>query len=134
MKDLLLNGSNLSLDALAEVARQGRSVQLDEGALSRMMQSHAWVNQAASGDLKDAHGEAQAVYGINTGFGSLARLKIPQESLTQLQRNLIRSHAAGVGKPVPRDVARATVLLRANALAKGASGCRPALVERLIAL
>ena len=119
---------------LIEVAREGRAVELDHSAYSKMEKSCAWVDLAASGNLRDSHNKPQAVYGINTGFGSLARLRIPQESLNQLQRNLIRSHAAGVGSPAPRDVARATVLLRANALAKGASGCRPLLVERLLAL
>ena len=134
MVPLKLSGQNLTLQKLIEVAREGRAVELDPSAQQEMEKSRDWVELAASGELKDKQNRPQAVYGINTGFGSLARLRIPQESLNQLQRNLIRSHAAGVGVAVPRDVARATVLLRANALAKGASGCRPLLVESLLAL
>jgi histidine ammonia-lyase len=134
MPELKINGHNLSLAELAKVARQGLRVSLSPSAVGEMERSLAWVEQAASGALRDEQGQPQAIYGINTGFGSLARLRIPQENLLILQRNLIRSHAAGVGEPVPRDVARAMVLLRANALAKGASGCRPALVTRLLAL
>lgn len=134
MTALDIDGSNLTLKALAEVARSGREVRLAPAALAGMKRSEAWVQKAAAGELLNESGNPRAIYGINTGFGSLARLTIPQESLTDLQRNLIRSHAAGVGEPAPRDVSRAMVLLRANALAKGASGCRPALVERLTAI
>jgi histidine ammonia-lyase len=134
MPKLKINGHDLSLAQLAQVARKGLPVSLDPAALGEMNRSLAWVSQAASGTLRDAQNRPQAVYGINTGFGSLAHLRIPQKDLLKLQRNLIRSHAAGVGEPAPRDVARAMVLLRANALAKGASGCRPELVERLLAL
>lgn len=134
MPALKINGHGLDLAQLAQVARHSLPVCLDPAALGEMERSLAWVNKAASGSLRDAQNRPQAVYGINTGFGSLARLRIPQEDLLKLQRNLIRSHAAGVGAPAPRDVARAMVLLRANALAKGASGCRPELVERLLAL
>ena len=134
MLGLEIDGKSLSLEDLAQVARHGRSVSLCPNALGEMRRSLGWVNEVASGALRDANGQPQAIYGINTGFGSLARLRIPQESIGDLQRNLVRSHAAGVGEPAPRDVARAMVLLRANALAKGASGCRPELVERLLAL
>ena len=134
MSGIDIDGSGLTLRQLVQVARSDLKVSLAPHALDAMKRSEAWVNSAASGEILNSEGSPRAIYGINTGFGSLARLKIPQKSLTVLQRNLIRSHAAGVGAPAPRDVSRAMVLLRANALAKGASGCRPALVERLIAL
>ncbi|MEC7242499.1 MAG: aromatic amino acid ammonia-lyase [Myxococcota bacterium] len=134
MSGIDIDGSRLNLQQLAQVARSGRQVTLAPHALEAMRRSEAWVQSAAAGEILNTQGHPRAIYGINTGFGSLARLKIPQESLTVLQRNLIRSHAAGVGDPAPRDVSRAMVLLRANALAKGASGCRPELVERLLAL
>ena len=66
----------------------------------------------------------QPVYGINTGFGNFAEVRIPSESLAELQVNLLRSHAAGVGDPLPVPVVRATMALRANVLAKGFSGIR----------
>lgn len=134
MAILSIDGHSLSLRDLAAVARRSRKVDLSSQAIEAMKQSAHWVQQAVSGELKDESGDSEAIYGINTGFGSLARLRIPQERLGALQRNLIRSHAAGVGEPAPRDVARAMVLLRANALAKGASGCRVELVQGLLAL
>ncbi|HVL57682.1 MAG TPA: aromatic amino acid lyase, partial [Burkholderiaceae bacterium] len=75
-----------------------------------------------------------AVYGINTGFGKLAQTRIPDESLAQLQRNLVLSHCAGVGAPLPAPVVRLTLLLKAASLAHGLSGVRPAVVELLIEL
>jgi histidine ammonia-lyase len=74
------------------------------------------------------------VYGVNTGYGSLARVRIDGDQIRALSWNLIRSHAAGVGPPVPADAVRAMMLLRANALARGASGCRPELVDTLCAM
>jgi histidine ammonia-lyase len=74
------------------------------------------------------------VYGVTTGFGRLADVAIPPEDRTALQHNLVRSHASGVGAPMDRTAVRALMLLRANALARGHSGCRVVLVERLLAL
>jgi histidine ammonia-lyase len=123
---IALDGRSLSLDALVSVARRGGSAALTDGARVQMARSRAWVVETARGDA--------AVYGINTGFGSLARVRIPAESAAALSRNLIRSHAAGVGPPAPAEVVRGMILLRANALAQGASGCRVELVEALLAM
>jgi len=76
----------------------------------------------------------QTVYGVNTGFGKLSDVSIPSRSLAQLQTNLVRSHAGGVGQPLSEAESRAMLLLRANVLAKGFSGCRTELVELLVAL
>ena len=76
----------------------------------------------------------ETVYGVNTGFGKLSDVGIPPESLAQLQTNLVRSHAGGVGQPLSEAEARAMLLLRANVLAKGFSGCRAELVELLVAM
>lgn len=78
--------------------------------------------------------EGQTIYGVNTGFGKLANVLIAPDRLDRLQLNLIRSHAAGVGDPLPRDVVRAAMLLRANVLLRPTSGVRPALAEALVAL
>ena len=86
-----------------------------------MAASHAWVDGITH----------MPVYGVNTGYGSLARVRIDSHQISELSWNLVRSHAAGVGPEVPVADVRAMMLLRANALAKGASGCRPVLVERL---
>ncbi|HJR15360.1 MAG TPA: histidine ammonia-lyase, partial [Gemmatimonadales bacterium] len=74
------------------------------------------------------------IYGINTGFGKLANVRIPAHQLDQLQTNLIRSHAAGVGSPLPSSVVRAVMLLRANVLVRPTSGVRPELAEALVAM
>jgi len=91
-----------------------------------MSESAKLVAELAAGDVP--------VYGVNTGFGDLATVRIPIGELRALQRNLIRSHAAGVGDPLPVDVVRAVLLLRANTLAAGRSGVRPELAEMLLEL
>ena len=131
---LHIDGTGLTVSDLAQVARAHRSVGLAAAARERMGASRAWVEAVARGDIAGPDGGPLAVYGVNTGFGSLARVRIPPERIAELSRNLVRSHAAGVGPAAPRDVARAMVLLRANALARGVSGCRPEIVELLCAL
>lgn len=118
-----LDGRSLTLADVAAVARSGAPVTIDEAARAEMERSRAWVSDAADGDLP--------VYGVNTGYGSLARVRIEPSQITELSWNLVRSHAAGVGPEVPVDAVRAMMLLRANALARGASGVRVEVVERL---
>ncbi len=125
-RSLALDGRRLSLADFLRVARHGQAVRLERQAAQRMRQSAALVTQAVQGE--------RAVYGVNTGFGALARISIPPGDLAELQVNLVRSHAAGVGPPLAEEEARGLVLLRANALAVGCSGVRPALAERLLAL
>ncbi len=74
------------------------------------------------------------VYGVTTGFGDLADVRVSPEQTATLQRNLVRSHAAGVGEPLPTEVVRAMLLLRANALAVGLSGIRPEVVDLLLGM
>ena len=123
---VLLDGSSFTLEALGRVARDGEALGLADSARSRVRAARALVDHHAAGDV--------AVYGINTGFGSLAEVKIPHEQLALLQLNLLRSHAAGVGEALPVPVVRALMALRANVLAKGYSGIREATLEALIAL
>ncbi|MAY80479.1 MAG: hypothetical protein CL930_06790, partial [Deltaproteobacteria bacterium] len=125
-KPIAIDGNSLRIDDVVDVARCGRSVTLVPEARVRMQESYAWVRKAC--------GDDQPVYGVNTGFGSLARVKIDSAHSSQLSLNLIRSHAAGVGPSLPVAEVRAMMLLRANALAKGASGCRPLLVDTLTAM
>ncbi|MCK6502516.1 histidine ammonia-lyase [Myxococcota bacterium] len=120
---LLLDGQSLSFADVVAVARHGRSVALHPDARTRMERSYAWVSRAGQEDAP--------VYGVNTGFGSLARVRIPADQRALLSLNLLRSHAAGVGPATPVPAVRAMMLLRANALSKGASGCRPLLVETI---
>lgn len=121
---IVLDGRSLSLADVVGVARKGLTAELPDHARAAMQRSRDWVRATATGDAP--------IYGVNTGFGSLARVRIPPESTAALSRNLIRSHAAGVGPSAPAEVVRAMILLRANALARGASGCRVELVETLL--
>ncbi len=129
-----LDGQNLTLEHVVAVARGGEAVAVAAASYEEMRRSRAWVEDLAEGRRVGPGGEPLVVYGINTGFGSLARVHIPFEQVRELMRNLIRSHAAGIGPSVDADAARAMVLLRANALTRGASGCRPALVDLLVGL
>ena len=92
---VVLRGASLHLEELVEVARGRRPVGLGEAARAEMSRSRAWVESVVRGELVDASGQSRAIYGVNTGYGSLARVRIPAESLNTLSRNLLRSHAAG---------------------------------------
>ena len=134
MQHLLVSGDGLEIADVARVARERQPVRLCVDARREMLRSLAWVRAAANGELVCDDGQSLPVYGVNTGYGSLARVRIPPSEIRALSWNLIRSHAAGVGPSVPADAVRAMMLLRANALAKGASGCRPAVVDAILAM
>jgi histidine ammonia-lyase len=123
---IALNGNELTLSQLYAVAIRGEQVSLAAAASERMKASRAVVDKlVASG---------ATAYGINTGFGKLASVRISSEQVKQLQINLVRSHACGVGAPLSEAETRAMMLLRANAIAKGLSGVRPVVVETLCAM
>ncbi|HVL69339.1 MAG TPA: histidine ammonia-lyase [Vicinamibacterales bacterium] len=111
-----LDGASLTLDELVLVADHGAAVALAPAAVGRVDAARRVVDARASGDTP--------VYGVNTGFGALAETAIPRDQLGALQLNLLRSHAAGVGEPLPVRAVRASMALRANVLAKGFSGIR----------
>jgi histidine ammonia-lyase len=122
---VVLTGADLTIADVEAVARGDAVARLDVHARARMDESRAVVERlVAAGEV---------VYGITTGFGDLAGTHIPPADARQLQENLLVSHAVGVGAPLPRDVVRAMLLLRANTLALGHSGCRPVLVDRILA-
>jgi histidine ammonia-lyase len=123
---VLLDGHSLTLPQLVSIADEHEPVALAPDAAKAVDAARAVVDRHSTGD--------HAVYGINTGFGSLADVKIPREALGELQRNLLRSHAAGVDAPLPPRAVRAMMALRANVLAKGYSGVRRVTLERLIDL
>jgi histidine ammonia-lyase len=124
--NIALTGNDLTFAQLYEVALRGESVSLSPAAIARMNASRAVVDRLlASG---------QTAYGINTGFGKLASVRISVEQVRTLQVNLVRSHCCGVGAPLNEAETRSMMLLRANALAKGLSGIRPAVVETLCAM
>jgi len=121
-----LTPSGLAAADVIAVARGGAPVALGAKARAAMERSAAIVAALADSD--------EPAYGISTGFGSLALVRIPPENRVRLQRALIRSHAAGIGPAIEREVVRAMMLLRARTLAMGYSGARPLLAERLLEL
>ncbi len=121
-----LTGNDLTFAQLYDVAFRGERVSLAPDAIERMKASRAVVERVVA--------SGETAYGINTGFGKLASVRISAEQVRQLQVNLVRSHSCGVGLPLSEAETRAMMLLRANALAKGLSGIRPQTVETLCAM
>ena len=126
MPPLPLTGTDLTVDNVIEVARGRREVALDPGAAERMRASRAVIDRLVA--------DGATVYGVTTGFGDLANVRIDPADTVALQRNLVRSHAAGVGEALPDEVVRAMLLLRANALAVGLSGVRVETVDLLVGM
>ncbi len=127
MTDIMLDGRTLSLEDVRRVARGPETqVGLSPEAVARMEDSRGLIERLVS--------SGEPVYGVTTGFGRLADVTIAPEQRVTLQHNLVRSHASGMGAPMDREAVRALMVLRANALARGHSGCRVVLVERLLGL
>src|SRR5579885_1663931 len=123
-KPVILNGQALSIEEVIAVARYGAKVELGKQSIKRIQAARAVIDTIAA--------EGWKVYGVTTGFGHLSSVRIPQEQLVELQHNLLRSHAAGVGEPLSEEVARAMMILLAASLARGNSGVRVELVQLLI--
>ena len=123
---IVLDGNSLTLVDMVAIAHDFAPIGIAPDALERVREARVVVDRFAGGDAP--------VYGINTGFGSFAEVTIPADSLERLQLNLLRSHAAGVGEPLPVPVVRAMMALRANVLAKGFSGIRPETLQLLVEL
>ena len=126
MDTVVLDGQPLKLAEIEAVSLAACPVTIALAALERVAQSRALIEEILAA--------GQTVYGVNTGFGKLSDVRIPPEKLAELQFNLVRSHAGGVGSPLSEGESRAMLLLRANVLAKGFSGVRPALLELLVSL
>jgi histidine ammonia-lyase len=125
-ESLVLTGSSLTLENLVEVAYRNRDAVLSDDAGRRIDASRAVIDRAVRED--------RVVYGVTTGFGKFSDVVIPRDKLQLLQRNLVESHAAGVGERLPSETVRALMLLRANCLACGFSGVRRETVELLLAM
>ncbi len=125
IETLALTGEDLTVEDVWAAAVEGAPAALADAARERMLAAREVVEQAA-------HGAREHTYGVNTGFGRFVSKSIPEELTEELQLRLLRSHACGVGEPYPDEIVRAAMLLRANALAKGYSGARPATVELLV--
>src|SRR6185295_14908315 len=120
-----LNPETISLDELRQLW-SGAEARLDDASMQRI------ANAAASVDRIVAGGET--VYGVNTGFGLLANTRIPDDRLAELQTNLILSHSAGLGDPLPRHVTRLMIVLKLLGLGRGYSGVRPLVIDALQSL
>src|SRR6202050_4882319 len=125
MERIQIDGQNLTLDQLYSIALGGAEVELAQPAREHMNASRAVVERLIESNA--------AVYGVNTGFGKMASVRISREQIRTLQTNLVRSHACGVGTPLSEPEVRAMLALRANAIAKGFSGVRPVVAETLCA-
>lgn len=122
---LTLNGSTLTVGDIYETATQfHQKIRLAPSAAKAMQRSRALVEEWLANN--------EVIYGVTTGFGEFANVRIPFDKIEKLQHNLIVSHAAGAGDPLPYDVVRAMMILRINALAKGFSGIRPSTVEFIV--
>ena len=123
---VVLDGNSLSIADVTRVARDGALVELSSSARERMERTNKVVRRIVE--------KGDTVYGVTTGFGKLSEIAIPRDKLAELQVNLIRSHASGVGDLMPEAEVRGMMLLRANVLAKGFSGARSALVDVLLGM
>ena len=123
---ITIDGHTMMLAEVEAVARDRAAVRLADEAAARVRASRALLEGLLEGEAP--------VYGVNTGFGRLADVRIPRDDQRALQRNMVRSHAAGAGAPLPAGEVRAIMLLRANTLVRGQSGCRLVVVERLLDL
>jgi histidine ammonia-lyase len=121
-----LNSSGLSMDEVVRVARHGEKLEISKEALEKMAVTRAHIESLAAAETP--------VYGISTGFGALANKHIAPEDRVQLQKSLIRSHAAGMGDPVEKEVVRALMLLRTKTLASGRTGVRPVVAQTYVDL
>ncbi len=124
MMKVYIDGENLTLNDVVAVARDAAEVEIPERVRKKVKKCRDFLEEVVK--------ERKVVYGVTTGFGALATVFIPPESAKKLQANLIRSHAAGVGRSCAKDVTRALMLLRANTLAKGNSGIRLKTIETLV--
>src|SRR5881398_1897380 len=118
-----LNGQALTLTDIATVALDGEAVEISSLAQSRILASRKVIEEIIARDA--------VVYGVTTGFGKLSDVRIPREALSELQLNLVRSHACGIGEPLSEPEVRAMMLLRANVLTLGFSGIRLGVIELL---
>jgi len=126
MNKVIINGNDLRLEDIVNVARNNYQVELSEEAIKRVEKSRGIVDKIVEED--------RVVYGITTGFGKFSDVSISGEDCKTLQRNLIISHACGFGNSLDTDIVRTIILLRANALSKGYSGIRLSTLQTLVAM
>lgn len=123
---IYINGHDLTIEQVIAVSREGETVAIAPEAVERINAARAYVDRKLA--------EKAVVYGLTTGFGKFSTVFVPEEETAELQRNLIISHACGMGRPLPARVVRAAMLLRLNALSRGNSGIRLSTMETLLAM
>ncbi|NLC11862.1 MAG: aromatic amino acid lyase, partial [Firmicutes bacterium] len=121
---ICIDGNHLTIEDIVAVARQKEKVSISPAAKEAIDRASRMISNIVS--------QGEVVYGVTTGFGKLAHVTISQKETSELQKNLIRSHAVGVGDNLPEEVVRAIMLLRANTLAKGHSGIRLEVIQLLV--
>ena len=126
MNAIQIDGEHLSFEQFYRIVQEQALVEIAPAARERMIASRKVIERLVQSDA--------AVYGVNTGFGKMASVRISREQIGELQVNLVRSHACGVGTPLSEQETRAMLVLRANAIAKGFSGVRPVVAETLCAM
>lgn len=124
MKKIQLNGQNLTVSLAKEIVDNNLQINISPSAIKKIKRSRNVIEKWIKND--------EVIYGVTTGFGEFKDVKIPQKDIEKLQHNLIISHSAGVGEPLPRNIVRMMLLLRINSLVKGYSGVRLELLEQLI--
>ena len=123
---IYINGHDLTIEQVIAVSREGETVAIAPEAVERINAARAYVDRKLA--------DKAVVYGLTTGFGKFSTVFVPEEETAELQRNLIISHACGMGRPLPARVVRAAMLLRLNALSRGNSGIRLSTMETLLAM
>ena len=121
---IILNGKGLNIEKFIQISRFKELVSIGEEQRNLVLKAHHYV--------RDVVNSEKPVYGINTGFGKLSDMSIPKEDVSKLQENLLKSHACGIGNPLPDEVVRGMMLLRVNALIRGNSGIRIEVLEKLV--
>ena len=123
---MVIDGESLTVEDVVAMSRGGAQVEIPQEVKEKVNRSRQVLEEFVR--------KRKVVYGVTTGFGALGSVIVPAEHIKELQSNLIRSHSAGVGKPLNRDATRALLLLRANTLAKGNSGIKLKTLETLVAM
>jgi histidine ammonia-lyase len=126
LRRVVIDGESLTVEEVVAASRGGAQVEIPQEVEEKVNRSRQVLEEFVR--------KRKVVYGVTTGFGALGNVIVPSEHIRELQSNLIRSHSAGVGKPLDRDATRALLLLRANTLAKGNSGIKLKTLETLVAM
>ena len=121
-----ISAEHLTIERIGEIIKNNYQLALSDDARERIVRCRQYLDQKIAS-------QKEPVYGVTTGFGSLCKVSISKEQLSQLQVNLMKSHACGVGERAPKDVVRIMLLLKVQSLSYGYSGCKLDTVERLIA-